>query len=361
MSMSMSSHMGSMASSMVAFVLVLLLPKYLANNNIGSTVLNSDVDLLEFPLNLEFLETEFFLYGALGYGLDRVAPHLTKGGPPPVGATKANLDNVTTDIITQFGFQEVGHLRAIQHTVKGFPRPLLNLSSSVFAGVIKDAFGREITPPFDPYRNSLNFLIASYLVPYVGLTGYVGTNPNLNKPTSRSLLAGLLGVESGQDAVIRALLYERKEMTVEPYNITVAEFTERISELRNRLGRTDVTDEGLVVPIDLGAEGKVSGNVLSANQDSLSYGRTPAEILRIVYGNGNEGVAGGFFPKGANGRIARSYLVSRCKCISHQRVYHARTKHIELDVHFVQDKVLEKKLEIQYVPSHNQVVKCLTK
>ncbi|KAM6544975.1 hypothetical protein CsatB_025711 [Cannabis sativa] len=312
MSMSMSSHMGSMASSIVAFVLVLLLPKYLANNNnIGSSVLNSDVDLLEFPLNLEFLETEFFLYGALGYGLDRVAPHLTKGGPPPIGATKANLDNVTADIITQFGFQEVGHLRAIQHTVKGFPRPLLNLSSSVFAGVIKDAFGREITPPFDPYRNSLNFLIASYLVPYVGLTGYVGTNPNLNKPTSRSLLAGLLGVESGQDAVIRALLYERKEMTVEPYNITVAEFTERISELRNRLGRTDVTDEGLVVPIDLGAEGKVSGNVLSANQDSLSYGRTPAEILRIVYGNGNEGVAGGFFPKGANGRIARSYLVSR--------------------------------------------------
>ncbi|KAF4354310.1 hypothetical protein G4B88_007439 [Cannabis sativa] len=290
MSMSMSSHMGSMASSIVAFVLVLLLPKYLANNNnIGSSVLNSDVDLLEFPLNLEFLETEFFLYGALGYGLDRVAPHLTKGGPPPVGATKANLDNITADIITQFGFQEVGHLRAIQHTVKGFPRPLLNLSSSVFAGVIKDAFGREITPPFDPYRNSLNFLIASYLVPYVGLTGYVGTNPNLNKPTSRS----------------------RKEMTVEPYNITVAEFTERISELRNRLGRTDVTDEGLVVPIDLGAEGKVSGNVLSANQDSLSYGRTPAEILRIVYGNGNERVPGGFFPKGANGRIARSYLVSR--------------------------------------------------
>ncbi|KAF4354309.1 hypothetical protein G4B88_007438 [Cannabis sativa] len=259
MSMSMSSHMGSMASSIVAFVLVLLLPKYLANNNnIGSSVLNSDVDLLEFPLNLEFLETEFFLYGALGYGLDRVAPHLTKGGPSPVGATKANLDNITADIITQFGFQEVGHLRAIQHTVKGFPRPLLNLSSSVFAG----------------------------------------------------LLAGLLGVESGQDAVIRALLYERKEMTVEPYNITVAEFTERISELRNRLGRTDVTDEGLVVPIDLGAEGKVSGNVLSANQDSLSYGRTPAEILRIVYGNGNERVAGGFFPKGANGRIARSYLVS---------------------------------------------------
>ncbi|KAM6542216.1 hypothetical protein CsatB_006663 [Cannabis sativa] len=42
-------------------------------------------------------------------------------------------------------------------------------------------------------------------------------------------------------------------------------------------------------------------------------------------------------------------------------VYHARTKHIELDVHFVRDKVLDKKLEIRYVPSHDQVADCLTK
>uniref|UniRef100_A0A803NFK9 Reverse transcriptase Ty1/copia-type domain-containing protein n=1 Tax=Cannabis sativa TaxID=3483 RepID=A0A803NFK9_CANSA len=42
-------------------------------------------------------------------------------------------------------------------------------------------------------------------------------------------------------------------------------------------------------------------------------------------------------------------------------VYHARTKHIELDVHFVRDKVLEKQLEIRYIPSHNQIVNCLTK
>ncbi|KAM6580228.1 hypothetical protein CsatA_004002 [Cannabis sativa] len=42
-------------------------------------------------------------------------------------------------------------------------------------------------------------------------------------------------------------------------------------------------------------------------------------------------------------------------------VYHARTKHIELDVHFVRDKILNKCLEVRYVPSSDQVADCLTK
>ncbi|KAM6565732.1 hypothetical protein CsatA_024860 [Cannabis sativa] len=270
---------------LLMFLIVVIIPKCECSDNYGS-VPNSDVDLLEFPLNLEYLEAEFFLFGALGYGLDKVAPNLSKGGPPPIGAKKANLDSLTKDIILQFGWQEVGHLRAIQNTVKGFPRPLLNLSSSSFAQVMDSAFGRKLRPPFDPYANSINFLLASYL-----------------------LVGGLLGVESGQDAVIRALLYERAMTKVKPYGITVADFTNQISDLRNQLGHGGLKDEGLVVPPFQGAEGRVAGNVLAGDRYSLSYGRTPEEILRIVYGgNGDEHVVGGFYPKGANGHIATSYL-----------------------------------------------------
>lgn len=71
----------------------------------------SDVDLLEFPLNLEYLEAEFFLYGALGRGLDAIAPNLTMGGPPPIGVKKAKLNPLIRDVILQFALQEVGHLR----------------------------------------------------------------------------------------------------------------------------------------------------------------------------------------------------------------------------------------------------------
>ncbi|KAJ4727648.1 Desiccation-related protein PCC13-62 [Melia azedarach] len=267
-----------------------------------------DRDRIQFALNLEFLEAEFFLYGALGKGLDYIAPWLAEGGPPPIGAKKANLDEVTNQIIEEFGYQEVGHLRAIIAEIGGFPRPLLDLSPQKFATIFNEAVGYELEPPFDPYLNSINYLLASYVIPYVGLVGYVGTIPNLTKYTSRRLVAGLLGVESGQDAVLRTLLYERAHEKVLPYNKTVAEFTIYISELRNRLGMCGIKDEGLIVPLELGAENRTESNILSADANSLSYARTPPEILRIVYGTGSEYKPGGFFPHGGNGRIAREFL-----------------------------------------------------
>ncbi|XP_050240021.1 desiccation-related protein PCC13-62-like [Quercus robur] len=285
------------------------LPKIYSSEFTHIRFAKADVDLLEFPLNLEFFEAEFFLYGALGYGLDNVAPNLTKGGPTPLGAMKADLDHFTQDVILQFAYQEVGHLRAIQKVVKGFPRPLLDLSKESFAKTVDAAIGKKLSPPFDPYSSGVHFLLASYLIPYVGLTGYVGTIPKLKAPSSRRLVAGLLGVESGQDAVIRAYLYEHAKEIVSPYGITVGEFTNLFSKLRDRLGHQGHKDEGLVVPLAEGAEGKINGNVLAGDADSVAFDRTAEEILRIVYGSGDEKKPGGFYPKGGNGRIARSHLL----------------------------------------------------
>ncbi|KAI5658758.1 hypothetical protein M9H77_27551 [Catharanthus roseus] len=265
----------------------------------------SDIDMLKFALNLEHLEADFFLFGALGFGLDEVAPELAMGGPPPIGARKANLDILTASVINEFGYEEVGHLRAIKTTVGGFPRPLIDLSAGNFAKVFNDAFGYPLVPPFDPYRDSISFMLASYVIPYVGLVAYVGTNPNINGYVSKKLLPGLLGVEAGQDAVIRTYLYERANIMVLPYGKTVAEFTDKISSLRNRLANCGIKDEGIVVPPSLGAENKTWTDILSADYNSISYSRTPAEILRIIYGTGNERKPGGFFPLGGNGTIAR--------------------------------------------------------
>ncbi|KAL2941016.1 Desiccation-related protein PCC13-62 [Bienertia sinuspersici] len=275
---------------------------------VGLPIYNIDTMLLQFAQNIEHLEADFFLWGALGYGLDKVAPQLTLGGPPPIGARKANLDKLTQHIITEFGFEEVGHLRALKATVGGIPRPLMDISPENFAKVVNEAFGYELKPPFDPYRDSLSYMLASYIIPYMGLNGYVGANPQIRGYVSKRLLAGLLGVEAGQDAVIRMYLYERAMMTVHPYNFTVAQFTNRVSILRNKLGMCGIKDEGIIVLPKLGAEGRTCTNVLSSNRDSLSYARTPAEILRVLYETGNEHIPGGFYPKGGNGEVARMYL-----------------------------------------------------
>ncbi|KAI9196475.1 hypothetical protein LWI28_024281 [Acer negundo] len=168
-----------MAMCILVFLTLLILPTSHSSSDElyidkSAKIPQSDLDLLEFPLNLEYFEAEFFLYGALGYGLDKAAPKLAGGGPTPLGAKKANLDPFTRDVVL-----------AIKNTVKGFPRPLLNLSSESFAKTLDTAFGKPLNPPFDPYSSSLNYLIASYLIPYVGLTGYVGANEKLESPVSR--------------------------------------------------------------------------------------------------------------------------------------------------------------------------------
>lgn len=42
-------------------------------------------------------------------------------------------------------------------------------------------------------------------------------------------------------------------------------------------------------------------------------------------------------------------------------VFYSRTKHIKIDVHFVREKVVAKKLGVQYVPTQYQVADILTK
>ncbi|CAN4108787.1 unnamed protein product [Withania somnifera] len=155
----------------------------------GVAVDQEDTDKMQFAVNLEFLEAEYFLWSSYGHGLDVVAPNLTMGGPPPIGVRKANLNPLTKNIIMEFANQEVGHLRALSSIVGVFPRPLLDLSAKNFGTLFDKAFSHKLVPPFDPYKDSLSYMLSCYVVPYVGLVGYVGTNPNINGYITKRLIS----------------------------------------------------------------------------------------------------------------------------------------------------------------------------
>lgn len=77
--------------------------------------------------------------------------------------------------------------RAIVRRTGGIPRPLINISSENFAKLFDKAVGYKLDPPFDPYEDTIKYLLAVYVIPYVGLTGYVGTNPCLKKFPSKQV------------------------------------------------------------------------------------------------------------------------------------------------------------------------------
>ncbi|KAF8725892.1 hypothetical protein HU200_020459 [Digitaria exilis] len=300
----------------------------------------SDMEQLQFLLNAKFVEAEWFLHGALGRGVDFLDRNLSAGGPRPSGARKAALDFRTTEVAAELGYQEVGHIRAIRQAVGGFPRPPIDLAAERFAMVMDDAMGARLDPPFDPYASTVNFLLASYLFPHITASATMGISSSLmgfvskrvtktfspideatalkyamqwldaGLMTDRPLQSSILAVEAGQDAVIRLLLYQRADEAVPPYQgHTVADFTRRISDWRNKMSGCGAKDEGVkVLDRQQGAERRTISNILGAGEDSLGFQRTPAEVLRILYGSRNEQIPGGFLPRGANGTIARGFF-----------------------------------------------------
>ncbi|XP_062089358.1 secreted RxLR effector protein 161-like [Humulus lupulus] len=52
---------------------------------------------------------------------------------------------------------------------------------------------------------------------------------------------------------------------------------------------------------------------------------------------------------------------SRARQLASNSVFHSRTKHIEIDVHFTIDKVLDKEIEVRYIPSSEHTSHILTK
>lgn len=71
-----------------------------------------DLDELNVLLNAEYLEAEFFLYTAYGYGLDKFnGSQLNITGPSPIGGQKGKMGKFVEHIAKELGLQGLGHVR----------------------------------------------------------------------------------------------------------------------------------------------------------------------------------------------------------------------------------------------------------
>ncbi|KAG6542857.1 hypothetical protein Mapa_015761 [Marchantia paleacea] len=270
-----------------------------------------DKDVINVALNVEYLLAEFFLHAVFGQGLDGFDPELSKAGPAPVGGEKAHLGHrLVEKVAKESGFQGMGHIRLIRSKLKdnAVPRPQLDISRSVWARFLAQALEQELNPPFNPYNDTLSFLLAAHVLPYAALSAYFDQSSHIVGQEAKKLLGGLLSITSAQDAILRTLLYQHREETLETYNLTVAQITDKLSTYCTRLIQDHEMDETVFVPFQQNLEQSLVGSILTVDKDFLPLRLSPSQVLGLLYGSGNASVPGAFFPQGAVGKIADKFL-----------------------------------------------------
>lgn len=254
----------------------------------------SDTDILNFALNLEYLEAEFYQCAANGSPLPS---DLRGGGPASTGCTKANLGPVAQQVAEEVARNEVAHVTLLRQALgdDAVPIPQLNIGSA-FADAADAAFGQSVSPAFSPYLNDLFFYLGAFLFEDVGVTAYLGAAPLIENSTYLSTAAKISAVEAYHAGIIRTFLFQSADATT-PYNVTIAEVVEAVSNLRDEAdGSNSDDDQGIVRTT---SDGEVA-NLVPADDDALAFARTPEQVIDIVtLGQGQKG--GGLFPNGLNG------------------------------------------------------------
>ena len=255
----------------------------------------SDASILNFALNLEYLEAEFYLRSTTGIGLP---DSLTTGTGTRGNVTGGRSVPFKTAAIRKFAQeiasdekQHVAFLRSALGAA-AVSRPAISLDASFTAAAL--AAGLIVKgQTFDPYANELNFLFAAFIFEDVGVTAYKGAAPFIANKTYLSAAAGILAVEAYHAGVIRTTLYAEGIQTP-----TVYASVQKISDARDSLdGRSD-DDQGIGTA--------AVANLVPTDANSIAFGRTPDQVLNVVYLNSERVRSGGFFPAGVNGSINTS-------------------------------------------------------
>jgi len=246
----------------------------------------TDTDILNFALNLEYLEAEFYLRAAFGTTL----PEADITGVGTLGAVSGGSKvPFTNPVIQQYANEiardERNHVVFLRSVLGDLAvaRPAIDLDTSftnlaIAAGII--------TPgeTFSPFRDDYSFLVGAYIFEDVGVTAYLGAAPLISSSAYLSAAASILAVEAYHAGLIRTELL----------NGSVVGPTLKISALRAALSGA---------PDDFGIVKETVANIVDCDSNSLAFSRSTTQVLNIVYGGGaaNSYL---FFPDKLNGAIS---------------------------------------------------------
>jgi hypothetical protein len=288
----------------------------------GTATAPTDADVLNYALNLEYLEAQFYLYAATGAGL--AASDTTGGsssgytttGTVTLGSA-AQVPGLTPeqqDILNEIAFEEQSHVKFLRSALGSFAVAMPDIDLSFFgplavaAGITTAATG---TGSFNPFSSFDYFLVGAFIFEDVGVTAYSGAAPLISaEGVANGYLtaaAGILAVEAYHAAYVRTSLTGRAIAAAAagtPYPYLAA--ANQVEALRATLtvgnsnppSTTGSVETSLVLP---GSLTSPSAIVAADSTTAVGFARNPNQVHHIVYGSATVGAAkGGFFPNGTN-------------------------------------------------------------
>jgi len=271
----------------------------------------TDNDILNFALNLEYLEAQFYSLAAFGVTIDKqptpipTAPNASLGAAGTVtlkpGFAKVPFTNPPiSDYATETAIEEGKHVTFLQGALgsAAVSMPNIDLYNSFNALAMAAGIG----PAFDPFDKDADFLVGAYIFEDVGVTAYHGAAAAISSTSVLGAAAGILAVEAYHAGLIRTSINQ-----LDAGSGALAGLTQKISATRAKLANpsgTPVDDIGLTTAnVSLNGSANLPATTfVDADANSVAFARTPAQIIQIVTG-GSSANKGVFFPDGLNGTI----------------------------------------------------------
>ena len=273
----------------------------------------TDADILNFALNLEYLEAQFYSYAVYGDGL---APRMLTGSGRQGMVRPGRKVNFTDPVVAAYAREiaedEVNHVNFLRSALgsAAVAMPSIDVSAEgAFTDAARAAKVIGMTDTFDPYASDENFLLGAFIFEDVGVTAYKGASPLLSSKVYLEAAAGILAVEAYHAAIVRTTLYAKGMDTA-----ALLTDADKISDKRDMLDgapKDDATvgigadDDQGISPVNDPTYGLMS-NVAPLNENGLAYSRTVQQVHNIVYLTPDAASMGGFFPNGTNGTLTTS-------------------------------------------------------
>ena len=253
----------------------------------------SDGAVLNFALNLEYLEAEFYHFAVYGTSIPDA---LTNGTGTKGGVTGGHAvpwkSNTVKAIAAEIAGDELNHVRFLRTGLGGaaVSRPAIDLQNS-FTAAAQAAGLITAGQSFDPFADELSFMLGAFIFEDVGVTAYKGAAPLITNKTYLEAAAGILSVEAYHAGTIRSTLFQ----------LGIREPLRKISAARDSL-------DGIGTDLDQGIGGGPANtaNITPTDGYGITYSRTPGQVLNVVYLNSKAVTSGGFFPAGVNGAVNTS-------------------------------------------------------